>query len=100
MRVKLQWLAIVAEDARPLRIDAGGELVPSGDSIDDFTIDNFGVQIRYRWEFAPQSDLYVVYGRGGFVELQDDRGDFGELLDAALDLRDSDQMLVKVRKRF
>jgi hypothetical protein len=100
VRVKLQWLAIAAEDARPVRIGAGGELEPSTDSIDDFTVNNLGVQVRYRWEFAPQSDLYVVYGRGGFVELQDDRSDFGELLDAALDLRDSDQVLVKVRKRF
>ena len=100
VRVKLQWLAIAAEDARPVRIGAGGQLVASDDTIDDFTVDNFGVQIRYRWEFAPQSDLYVVYGRGGFVELPDDRSDFGELLDAALDLRDSDQVLVKVRKRF
>lgn len=100
LRLKLQWLAIVAEDARPVRIGADGELMPSADIIDDFTVDNFGVQIRYRWEFAPQSDLYVVYGRGGFVETEDDRSDFGELLDAALDLRDSDQVLVKVRKRF
>ncbi len=100
VRIKLQWLAIAAEDARPVRIGAGGELRPSADRIDDFTVNNLGVQIRYRWEFAPQSDLYVVYGRGGFVELQDDRSDFGELLDAALDLRDSDQVLVKVRKRF
>ena len=100
VRVKLQWLALAAQDARAERITAGGDLQPSPDTIEDFTVNNLGVQIRYRWEFAPQSDFYVVYGRGGFIELQDDRSDFGELLDAALSLRDSDQLLVKVRKRF
>ena len=100
VRVKLQWLALAAQDARSERITAGGDLQPSIDVIEDFTVNNLGVQIRYRWEFAPQSDFYVVYGRGGFVELQDDRSDFGELLDEALSLRDSDQLLVKVRKRF
>ncbi|HWS28157.1 MAG TPA: DUF5916 domain-containing protein [Xanthomonadales bacterium] len=100
VRVKLQWLALAAQDARSERITAGGDLQPSTDVIEDFTVNNLGVQIRYRWEFAPQSDFYVVYGRGGFVELQDDRSDFGELLDEALSLRDSDQLLVKVRKRF
>ena len=100
VRVKLQWLALAAQDARPERISAGGDLQPSLDVIEDFTVNNLGLQIRYRWEFAPQSDFYVVYGRGGFIELQDDRSDFGELLDEALSLRDSDQLLVKVRKRF
>lgn len=100
VRVKLQWLALAAQDARAERVTAGGDLQPSPDVIEDFTVNNFGLQIRYRWEFAPQSDFYVVYGRGGFVELQDDRSDFGELLDEALSLRDSDQLLVKVRKRF
>ena len=73
----------------------------SADPLSDFTVNNFGLQLRYRWAFAPQSDLYVVYGRGGFVENQDDQDNgLTQLLDAALRLRDSDQILVKVRKRF
>ena len=27
---------------------------------------NLGVQLRYRFELAPLSYLYVVYGRGGY----------------------------------
>lgn len=99
LRVKLQWLAISAQDSRSARIGSGGRLQHSSEVLSDFTVNNFGVQIRYRWEFAPQSDLYVVYGRGGFVEQQGDR-DLGELLDAAFSLRDADQLLVKLRRRF
>ena len=29
---------------------------------------NLGVQLRYRYEFAPLSYLYVVYGRGGYEQ--------------------------------
>ncbi len=100
VRFKLQWLAINANDARAVRIGAGGRLLASNDVIPNFTVNNFGLQLRYRWEFAPQSDLYVVYGRGGFVEKENQETDFGELLDAAFSLRDADQILVKLRRRF
>jgi hypothetical protein len=100
-RAKLQWLAISADANEARRIGAGGRLVASSETLSDFTVNNFGLQLRYRWEFAPQSDLYVVYGRGGFVERENDPDDdLGSLLDAALQLRDSDQILMKLRKRF
>ena len=99
-RVKLQWLGINAHDADPYRIGARGRLQPSDDALADFSIANIGLQLRYRWEFAPQSDLYLVYGRGGFIEQDGVESDFGALLETALELRDADQFLVKVRKRF
>lgn len=99
-RLKLQWLALTAFDARAVRIGAGGDLRPVDEPLADFVVDNLGLQLRYRWAFAPQSDLYVVYGRGGIVERGGRERDFVELLDEALDLRDADQLLVKVRRRF
>ncbi|MBL8298406.1 MAG: hypothetical protein JNN30_08675 [Rhodanobacteraceae bacterium] len=99
LRVKLQWLAIAAENARSVRVDRLGAAMPSDDRIDDFSVNNFGLQLRYRYEFAPQSDIFAVYGRGGFVET-DRREDFDDLLSDALSLRDADQFLVKVRRRF
>ncbi len=35
---------------------------------------NLGFQIRYRYELAPLSYLYVVYGRGGFDQEPTDEG--------------------------
>lgn len=45
--------------------------------------------MRYRWTFAPQSDLYVVYSRGGFEELTGDHltGSTEDLLQDAFTLR-------------
>ncbi len=101
LRVKLQWLAIDAHNPQPLRIDASGRLIESNDSVQPFEVNNFGLQIRYRWTFAPQSDLYVVYGRGGIsFEEGASRDGFTGLLQSATDLRDSDQLLVKARYRF
>jgi hypothetical protein len=101
LRVKLQWLGIDARRATSYRIGPSGDRIASGDVVPDFQVNNFGLQVRYRWTFAPQSDLYVVYGRGG-LEFEDDPagGGLGDLLSSALDLRDSEQLIVKVRYRF
>lgn len=101
LRVKLQWLAIDAHNPQPLRIDPSGRLIESSDVVQPFEVNNFGLQIRYRWTFAQQSDLYVVYGRGGITfEEGESRDGFGGLLESAAELRDSDQLLVKARYRF
>ena len=36
--------------------------------VDDFSVRKLGFQIRYRYELAPLSYLYVVYGRGGYEQ--------------------------------
>ncbi len=101
LRVKLQWLAIDAHNGQPLRIGPSGELIERSDAVLPFAVNNFGLQIRYRWTFAQQSDLYVVYGRGGIsFEEGDARDGFSGLLQDASELRDSDQLLVKARYRF
>jgi len=101
LRLKLQWLGIDAWNAQPLRIAPSGDLVESADTVPDFRVNNFGVQLRYRWTFAPQSDLYIVYGRGGILFEEGDTGaGLDDLFTSAIDLRDSDQLLVKARYRF
>ena len=42
--------------------------LPTDEPVDDFSVSNLGLQIRYRYELAPLSYLYVVYGRGGFEQ--------------------------------
>jgi hypothetical protein len=106
-RLKAQWLGIDAYDPTPYRIGTGGTLVASGDAVDPFTVNSFGLQLRYRYEFAPQRELYVVYARGGEAQalqpIDDDHGarrGVGDLFGDVLDLRDADQILVKLRWGF
>ncbi len=106
LRLKTQWLAIDAYAPRPYRIGAGGRLVESDDPVSPFTSNSFGMQLRYRYEFAPQRELYLVYARGGDAQVQ--YGDtpsprhegLGGLLSDIADLRDAEQVLAKLRWAF
>jgi hypothetical protein len=102
LRVKFQWLALEAHAPVPYRIGPGGELIESVDVVAPFTVNNLGLQIRYRWTFAVQSDFYAVYSRGGlaFDDQPPLERSAGGMFKDALGLRDADQVLVKVRYRF
>jgi hypothetical protein len=54
----------------------------------------------YRNEFSPQRDLYVVYARGGYAEDEGQDEHAARLFLDASRLRDSDQVLVKLRWRL
>jgi hypothetical protein len=100
LRVKWQWIGIDAEPRRAYRTTARGDLVPAADAVRPFTTSSLGLQIRYRFEIGPQSDLFVVYGRGGFELMNDDERSVGRLFTDMSDVRDADQVLLKVRYRL
>lgn len=100
LRLKWQWIGVDAEPVQAYRTDASGALLESDDPLAPFTVSNLGLQIRYRYEFAPQSELFIVYGRGGFHLLSDDDRELDRLFHDMTDVRDADQLLVKVRYRL
>lgn len=100
LRARLEWLGIAAERGRAYRRGVDDRLRPAAESLHDFTISNLGLQLRYRWTYRPASDLYVVYGRGGFAEERGNAEDLTTLLATARRLRDADQIVVKLRHRF
>lgn len=103
LRLKAQWLGVVADRPTAYRIGARGHLVESADTVEAFSINQFGLQLRYRYEFGPRRELYLVYARGGDASDRfgpDDphrRHGLGDLLGDATSLRDADQILVKLR---
>jgi len=100
LRLKMQWLAIDTADPRGFDLGVDARLRASAAPVEPFSINNFGVQLRYRWTFAPQSDLYAVYSRGGFSERSGDPRGIDDLFQDAFSLRDADQFLVKLRYRL
>lgn len=101
LRLKSQWLAIRASDGRRYLLQPTGAMQPTDQTLPDFDLNEFGLQLRYRYVLGPQSDLYLAYSRGGFGEHYREGGvGTGDLFEEALELRDSDQLLVKVRYRF
>lgn len=99
LRVKLQAIAVDARLGQAYRIDPRGNAVASDEPVDDFNVGTLGFQVRYRYEIAPLSYLYIVYGRGGYREdtFSDDPAN---LLRDTFDLRDDEQLLVKLSYRF
>ena len=97
LRFKLQSLIINASDARAVRLGLGGVPYATNDHISPLQVRNLGLQLRYKYEFAPLRELYVVYARGGFEQERDDQRSSVELFQDSFDLRNSDQFLLKLR---
>ncbi len=100
LRLKVEWLAIRARDGRRYTLGRDAIVRPMTGEEPDFTVNNFGVQVRYRWEFATQSDFFLVWSRGGFLREEREGDSTLDLLDEAFALRDADQFLGKLRYRF
>jgi hypothetical protein len=99
LRLKLQAITVNAKLRQAYRVDTGGRASETDEPVSDFNVRNLGIQLRYRYELAPLSYLYVVYGRGGF----DQEGvaeSSGRLLRDSFSLRDDEQLLVKLSYRF
>lgn len=100
LRLKLQAIAINAELRQAYRVNSGGTAIATDEPVDDFNVRNLGIQLRYRFELAPLSYLYVVYGRGGFDQDVVAEGGSSRLLRDSFSLRDDEQLLVKLSYRF
>jgi len=102
LRLKLQAIGLDARIRGAYEVAANGVPIPSDEPVNDFRLRQLGVQLRYRYELAPLSYLYVVYGRGGFA-LDDVPGVVSgapSQLGSAFSLRDDEQILVKLDYRF
>lgn len=99
IRVKMQALGLDAKLRQAYRAAEDGTPIPTNDPVSDFSLSNLGFQVRYRWEYKPLSYFYVVYGRGGDVFNEFSEGSRQGLQDA-FDLRDDEQLVVKLSYRF
>jgi hypothetical protein len=99
-RLKTQWIVMKAYNGQCYYIGPNGRLMPDNNAVNDFSMLNFGLQLRYRYEIAPLSDLYIVYSRGGLERVENSDKGVIDLLGSSTKLRDSDQILVKLRYRF
>jgi hypothetical protein len=101
LRMKLEGLGLDARVRGAYRVAANGRAVASNDPVGNLGVGNLGLQIRYRYELAPLSYLYVVYARGGYV-MDDYIQDQGvrNVFEQSFSLRQDEQLLVKLDYRF
>jgi hypothetical protein len=100
LRVKFQWLAASGGAVAAYRPDAGGNLVTTNDAVGDFSFTTTALQLRYRYELAPLSELFLVYSHGGGDALADTERNLGSALRRGLSEETDSQFLVKLRYRF
>ena len=102
LQLRMQWVGIRAFEDRfyELLTDPGPLIEgpkPSG-ATDDFSISRLNFQLRYRWQIAPLSDLFIVYTKG------DSRGvpleEYSDLFQSSWDNPLVDQLVIKLRYRL
>tara|TARA_B100000900_G_scaffold409077_1_gene424363 strand:- start:1970 stop:4291 length:2322 start_codon:yes stop_codon:yes gene_type:complete len=98
-RLKAFVYAIKANNARAFEVNPGGYMTSSAENVSDFQLSEIAFQIRYKYEFSPLSNLYVVYTRGGKSsgELKDS---FDGLYSNAWNKQTLDKLIVKIRYKF
>lgn len=102
LQLSLQWLGIRGEEDKFYTLpDDSFDLVegpkPPGDD-DSFSISQLNLQLRYRWQIAPLSDLFVVYQRGD--RTRDEFIDFDDLFRNSWNDPLGEIFLVKLRYRL
>ncbi|MBT7370732.1 MAG: hypothetical protein HN816_08815 [Gammaproteobacteria bacterium] len=104
VRLTMQWAGIRAREQGLWDIPSGdGSLIgtarDTGTLAGDFGISQLSTQLRYRWEIAPLSDLFIVYTRGSrLVSTGDD--DFEDFFKQSLTEPQVNYLVVKLRYRF
>ena len=104
LSLNFQWVGIQAiEDkfyflnSNNLNLDEVYKPADSNES-DNFSISQLNIQLRYRWQIAPLSDLYIVATKMG--SNRSILTSFNELYEDTLENPMSDQIILKLRYRF
>jgi len=98
-----QWVAIKAEAQRLYRMaDTPDFLMPmdrTPTARDDFSLSRMSLQLRYRWEIAPLSDLFVVYQNRASLSGMNGSS-FTDLFSETFDETIGENLAIKLRYRF
>ena len=101
-RIALQWVGIRAREKDFFLVPhEPGDLLPTAKPpgpADDFRVSVLNFQVRYRWQIAPLSDLFVVYTRN--ASEAPPRGGFRDLFREAWNKPSGDELTVKLRYRL
>ena len=108
LRLSVQWVGIRATEDRFFRVpDRPGDLVdaakPAGPGARpdyNFSVSQYALQARYRWEIAPLSDIFLVYTRQADVRTLLGDNTFSDILDDAWHSPLEDIFVFKIRYRF
>lgn len=104
LRLSLQWTALKAFEDKFYQVNSEErerliEVANPDNDPDDFVISRMTFQVRYRWEIAPLSDLFIVYTRGSNLP-RDEFGTYPELFERTWNDKIVDTLAFKLRYRL
>ena len=103
LRLAFQWVGIRAQEDEFFTLpDGTTELIPGPKPpgpTDNFSVSQLNFQIRYRWQIAPLSDLFIVYTKGDSSR-HDGLVEFDDLFQDSWSNPLGDMLVVKLRYRI
>ena len=100
LRLKFQWVAASGAAVAAYRPNAHGNLSQTADPVGDFSFTTTALQLRYRYELAQLSELFVVYSHGGFDAMSEAESSVSSQFRRGFSRETDSQFLVKLRYRF
>jgi hypothetical protein len=100
VRLKFQWVGIDAKLLASYVLDGSGDVEQSAIQSENFSISDTAFQLRYRYQLAPLSDVFLVYSRGGFYGSTDGNEGPSNLFDQGWDGLQVESLIAKIRYRF
>ena len=100
VRLKFQWVGIDADIVDGYQLDASGNLLSSSVASSDFSVSDTALQVRYRYQLAPLSDIFLVYSRGGYYDSDDGDEGLSTLLKEGWNGLQVESVIAKIRYRF
>ena len=96
---KIDLVSFRNQQAKAWELDQNGYLNPSNRSTDSINLGSLAFQIRYKYEIAPLSNIYLVYTRGGSVFFDDEAGN-SRIFTDTWDEPQGNRFAAKIRYRF
>jgi len=105
LQLELNWVGIKAEEAQRYALIKNGDFLTrikpeTENQANNFAISEVVLQLRYRWQIAPLSDLFIVYNRGGRFPDPNPENDFGTLFSNTFAEPQNEAFIVKLRYRL
>ena len=100
VRLKFQWVGIDAAQVDSYQLNHRGRLIAANTQASDFSLSDTALQLRYRYQLAPLSDIFLVYSRGGYYDADEADRAPGDLLQRGWDGLQVESIIAKIRYRF
>ena len=100
IRLKSQFVALEALNPKSLIVDSSGYLLNHNSEVKAFSEGITSFQIRYKYEIAPLSYIYLVYTKGGSVYDDENKKDTSEIFRDPWENPDNEIFSVKFRLKY